>query len=436
MYTNEKVTCRPDSAVHPIIGLLGLAGFVASLAVMAAFDPGFSPTIRALAVCLSAALPMTAAELLARRGYPERTRIPRPAHAGRVAVKLLGLYVAYGAVALGYWLFPEYAGDFYAGYFHVLLAAWPWLAVLAIPYFLWLDSRMPAPRDGCWHTGMAVLGRWRQVDREILGQFARGWLIKAFFLPLMFVYAVASVTAVLHGIESGALLDANRWYDFLFDLAFLVDLVFVCVGYAMTLRVFDSHIRSAEPTLLGWAVALVCYQPFWSLAGGQYLDYDSDGLGWGTWLQAHTALGWAWPAAILMLLAFYAWATVAFGLRFSNLTHRGILTNGPYRFTKHPAYVAKNLSWWLISVPFITTGSGFEALRHCLLLLLVNGIYYLRARTEERHLAQDPVYIQYALWIEQHGWLRKLGQWWPGVFGFRWRDPAQARRATGLSPPI
>ena len=43
--------------------------------------------------------------------------------------------------------------------------------------------------------------------------------------------------------------------------------------------------------------------------------------------------------------------------RFSNLTHRGIITNGPYRYSKHPAYLAKNLSWWLVSMPFMITVS-------------------------------------------------------------------------------
>ena len=100
-----------------------------------------------------------------------------------------------------------------------------------------------------------------------------------------------------------------------------------------------------------------------------------------------------------------------FGARFSNLTHRGIITNGPYRWTKHPAYVVKNLSWWMISVPFMAQGAPDEVLRHCLLLLGLNGIYALRAKTEEWHLSRDADYVAYALWLEAHGmfrWIRHL----------------------------
>ncbi len=124
----------------------------------------------------------------------------------------------------------------------------------------------------------------------------------------------------------------------------------------------------------------------------------------------------------------YSLSTVAFGLRFSNLTHRGIITGGPYRFTKHPAYLSKNLSWWLISVPFVAGADWPTALRHCVLLLLLNGVYFLRARTEEWHLSRDPAYVAYALWINEHGWLRLLGRIVPWL---RYRPPRESPAVAG-----
>ena len=41
-------------------------------------------------------------------------------------------------------------------------------------------------------------------------------------------------------------------------------------------------------------------------------------------------------------------------------------------------------------------------------LLFVNYIYYLRARTEEQHLMEDPRYREYAAWIDEHGVLPSL----------------------------
>jgi protein-S-isoprenylcysteine O-methyltransferase Ste14 len=143
------------------------------------------------------------------------------------------------------------------------------------------------------------------------------------------------------------------------------------------------------------------------MVSGQYLAYHTD-YDWQQWLASVPTVYAAWGGAILLLTAVYLWATLSFAGRFSNLTHRGIITNGPYRLSKHPAYIAKNLSWWLISVPFLSQGGFWDGLMRCLMLFGVNVLYWLRARTEERHLSSDPVYIQYALWMEQHGWLRRV----------------------------
>jgi protein-S-isoprenylcysteine O-methyltransferase Ste14 len=112
---------------------------------------------------------------------------------------------------------------------------------------------------------------------------------------------------------------------------------------------------------------------------------------------------------LVLLTGIYAWATVAFGYRFSNLTDRGIITNGPYSWTKHPAYVSKNLFWWFATIPMLaTTGSVVDAIRNTAVLATVSGVYYWRARTEERHLSADPVYRDYAAWMARNGPITRL----------------------------
>jgi protein-S-isoprenylcysteine O-methyltransferase Ste14 len=120
-------------------------------------------------------------------------------------------------------------------------------------------------------------------------------------------------------------------------------------------------------------------------------------------------------ALLVLLTGIYAWATVAFGLRFSNLTHRGILTHGPYRWSRHPAYLSKNLFWWFSSLPFLAvSGSLTDMVRNCALMAATNGIYYWRAKTEEKHLSADPNYREYWDWMERNGAVPRAFAWMSG----------------------
>ena len=132
----------------------------------------------------------------------------------------------------------------------------------------------------------------------------------------------------------------------------------------------------------------------------------------------------AWGILILIVVGFYVFGTVHFGIRFSNLTNHGILTNGLFRFTKHPQYVTKNISWWLISIPFLSLWSVEEAVKHSLMLLMVNFIYFQRARTEERHLSMDPVYVRYALAMNERSIFRGLARIFPFLV---YRPPEESR---------
>ncbi|HXQ64221.1 MAG TPA: isoprenylcysteine carboxylmethyltransferase family protein, partial [Steroidobacteraceae bacterium] len=280
-------------------------------------------------------------------------------------------------------------------------------------YMLWADRRSGETRDEYYEFGALVMGRWRSVDRAVVGRHLLGWTVKAYFLPLMTVYLGDEIRALYRAVGATGT-GTMSVYDVFFHLSYAVDLLYCVVGYTTTIRLFDTHIRSVEPTVAGWLVALICYQPFYSVIGRFYLQYE-DNTYWDSWLRPWPALQGAWGAIIIALASIYALATVAFGLRFSNLTHRGIITSGPYRFTKHPAYLAKNLSWWLISVPFVSEQGAAAALRNCCLLLLLNLVYYARARTEERHLSRDPTYVAYALWINEHGMLRSLARLLPFI---------------------
>ncbi len=414
----------PPSAGSMAINLFGLAYFLWIVFCLRRF-PTLDIVVASVIAMASLAVPILGLEAIFLKSFRlPTTGLSFPAGGTanwkRVGVKLAGFYGTLGAVALAYWVFSEYQGLFYQRFWRLLRLGLPWVLALAPAYFPWVDRRMREPEDGFFQAGLAILGQWKRVDRGKLGQHALGWIVKGFYLPLMFVYLTNNVQYFRSGDFTALFSSFKNVFDFFFQGALLMDLGFVSCGYLLTFRVLDTHIRSTEPTLLGWTAALICYEPFWDFFYVHYLTYD-DGLQWGAWLWDHPVAYTAWGSAILVLIGIFALSSASFGMRFSNLTHRGILTHGPYRFSKHPAYVSKNISWWLISIPFLSNAGGADAIRHCLILLLLNGVYYLRARTEERHLSRDPVYVAYALAMNERGVLRLLGRLFPWA---RYRPPA------------
>jgi protein-S-isoprenylcysteine O-methyltransferase Ste14 len=338
--------------------------------------------------------------------------------AGRVATKLLGLLVTLAPFAVAYWAIPEYGGTFYDPFYGTLKRFGFALLAVAVAYVWLVDGRMKLPCDVYWQLGRLVLGSRRDANGAEIANHYRGWLVKAYFLALFCVWDTDGTHAILVYPLTGASWSSLRVYDFVYNGILYVDVLMATVGYTMTFRAIDTHIRSAEPTMTGWVVALFCYEPFFSFFERQYVHYGDQGFE--SWLAPYPTFRTIWGGVSLALLTVYVLATVAFGVRFSNLTHRGILTNGPYRFSKHPAYVAKNLSWWMSSVPFVSTAGVSTAIKHCLLLGAVNFIYFMRAKTEERHLSRDPTYVAYATWMNEHGVLAFIGRRLPI---FRYRAP-------------
>ncbi|QAY79662.1 protein-S-isoprenylcysteine methyltransferase [Sphingosinicella sp. BN140058] len=409
---------RPASAVGPMVGVSGLVGLILWVLVARTFD--YSGPNASLCAMLACAGPMIlwsiAVDKVHRRASTgiDWSVPPRPWRETRETsiVKIVGLWATWAGIAFLYCLGRWYWEDPYL--FSMRLLGWAAgpLVLLSVPYILWIDRRLKAPRDGSWHFGQLVIGRTSLVDRTAVHDHLRSWAVKGFFLAFMIAIVPGNWFRVItpSGAEIGTnILTLTRW---LVSCMFMVDTVFATVGYALTLKPLDSHIRSANPYAAGWMAALICYPPFIMMGEGRPLNYHPGTMGddgWVYWLDGYPALIALWALLLVLLTAVYAWATVAFGIRFSNLTHRGILTGGPYRLTKHPAYVSKNAFWWLATLPFFATTHNLnDAIRNTMLLALVSGVYYWRARTEERHLMADPAYRAYADWMDRHGPMTRL----------------------------
>jgi len=395
-------------------GAVGLAGLILALYLLT--GSGFGSITKTL-ICLAAtAAPMLAWDILVERVHRNPSTgldYDRPdalSHTlARLPVKVIGLWATWAVIAFAYWSLKTYAAPAYAWYLALARDLLPFLLPASVLYIAFVDRYATEPKDGCWQAGLLVLGRWREIDRDALREHALAWTIKAFFLAFMCSILpgnIVRLTARPIWMEAWAIVPIVHW---LVTLLFTIDICFATVGYVATFRVTDSHVRSSNPLWSGWVFALICYPPFVLMNAGGPLGYATN-QDWIFWLKDKPVLLGLWGGVIVALIAVYTFATVAFGLRFSNLTHRGILTHGTYAWTKHPAYLTKNIYWWVVHMPFLATAGTGTALQNTALLLLVNLVYYIRAKTEEAHLGTDPDYRAYAAWIAENGLMAQLAR--------------------------
>lgn len=415
---------RPASDVSAGVGLSGVVGLLVWLLICrnwpAIADALSLPGPRqrldgasaALAVLLFSGTPMVLWSLLVDKVHRRpSTGIdwdnPRPLR-DIVAIsitKIAGLWTTWGLIAVLYCLGRWYWRGAYLFAMNMLGVAAPLMVLLSVPYVLWLDRVLVNPRDGAWHFGAMLIGR-EPYSRTEVAHHLRGWAVKGFFCAFMISILPAGFMGVVAFDWNAA------WHigpvaltNVMIETMFMIDVQIAMVGYLVTMKPLDAQIRTANPYLGGWVAALMCYPPFILMGGGDVLDYRPNTAEWDYWLAGHDTLLWIWGSALAVLTGIYAWATVAFGLRFSNLTYRGVLTNGPYAFTRHPAYLSKNSFWWLASMPYLaTSGSMVDVIRNTVTLGLVSAVYFWRAKTEERHLlAEDAKYREYHAWMGEHG---------------------------------
>jgi protein-S-isoprenylcysteine O-methyltransferase Ste14 len=391
-------------------GILGVGVFIGGI-LLAAFSTGFAQWVpsadgRASIVLGAMFAVMASYEIALRRVHARNFDFTAPraldaAARGRIALKLFALAATLATAIAAYALFPHYDGDYYAKAFADMRVLAGVALALAVPYF-WLCERF-----GRWHSedddllaaarGYVALIR-RQRPNEHFWTAQRSFLVKFFFVPLMLTSLYSSagtLTEALRALANASFpspvraTDLGRFYRAGYHGIFTLDLALAILGYLSTFRLLDTHVRSAQPHLVGWLVALACYRPLNSFLNQNVWNYSTQEHGFGMAFEDQPVLYGLCACAILVLLAIYVSATVPFGLRFSNLTHRGILCRGPYAIVRHPAYISKNLAWWLINVPFLSNPGD------CLRLLIVNAIYLARALTEEAHLKEDPAYRTY-----------------------------------------
>ncbi len=225
---------------------------------------------------------------------------------------------------------------------------------------------------------------FKTSKQQLQSPLKTGWLllaVKFFFLPLLASWVIGNI------IHQWNLIQHFSWTfhqinAFILALLILVDTSIFLFGYMFESTRLKSRVRSVEPTLLGWIVCLWCYPPFNSFSFAAFdIDFVSIHIPVATWAEPIVLV------SISLCWLIFVWASIALGFKASNLTNRGIVSSGPYRFCRHPAYTAK-IAVWLIEAVFL--GKYFIGLFLGFLI-----IYLLRSLTEERHLSMDADYQRY-----------------------------------------
>lgn len=214
-------------------------------------------------------------------------------------------------------------------------------------------------------------------------------LVKFFFLPIMLNTITNNGAALLSDFEKiqdkTLVINFDVAFAILVTTIFLIDTSVFAFGYTIESKYLNNIIKSVEPTIFGWIIAISTYPPFNSLTGNLIQMYQTTP----TFLADEELVLKLAKILIIVLHLTFLSATLALGFKASNLTNRGIVKNGPYAIVRHPAYAAKVSVWFIEGLLFAGTLSYFLGWSGFVI------IYILRAITEERHLEQDPDYIEY-----------------------------------------
>jgi protein-S-isoprenylcysteine O-methyltransferase Ste14 len=324
--------------------------------------------------------------------FPASLRAIATNYAAAASIFLLG-YAFYAIVPR----VTEFTRVYYDGVFPP--ASWDAFRVVIVAYLLLLPLFYATFPDDhtvkCRHfwQGLFALPHRRPTPDEAVA--FRAIAVKAIFWPVMVVCLQSQAHELTKNAE--AFLSFGRFFPYgycaIYHGLFVVDILVFAVGYGVEHPWLRNEIRSVEPTLLGWFAALLCYPPLVLLTSNALLWSSAD-------LPQFRSPAVQVPAAVAMLLCIgvYTWASLSLGFRASNLTNRGIVTGGPYRWLRHPAYAAKNISWWIGATPLLIRFAYSDSWRMGPIVVSTvawSAIYVLRAFTEERHLGSDPDYQAY-----------------------------------------
>lgn len=247
-----------------------------------------------------------------------------------------------------------------------------------------------------WHNRQRIWVNHRQ--------FLLKTLLKIIFLPYMYGGAINNLTIMQN---TPFVFDTKSLSLWAFNFCIMIDMIIGIFGYLFATRLINNHIKKADDNVFSWFFTLICYPPLVWI--GNYINDRQEMYVWHDVVPSALMPFYATVLGVLWVL--YLLASLEFGAGFSNLSYRRLIYRGVYAYTKHPAYLFKNLYWWLHILPFL--GTAWFSLawwQNMLGLSGVSFVYFMRAKYEERFCMQFDDYRHYAKKVNEtgiFGWLKK-----------------------------
>ena len=364
------------------------------------------------------------AERVLRQEEPDTPEI----YGKKMRRTMLGFCGALILFLIFYYLIPVYSEEAYQPWvmvFTVMIIPSVFFAgFVYLPYAL---KKLNDDNNYYMTFGSFLMGQSQKDDNQKLGFLFQSVFLRAFFMVYLYTMLLAFL-ALAFGEDALPLILFTEEFSFSAEKLFqiimtayvfmgILDLAIAMLGYICTFKGLNADIRSMDPKMLGWFSCLICYQPLWSFLSKTIFISMYASLDWQEFFAGHQYVLCAWAVLILLSGGLEALSGATFGIRFSNVTYRGLITSGPYKYSKHPQYIAKMLNRFLTILPFIGYASILGMFQGMLGFIILLFIYFLRARTEENHLTAFPEYVAYANWMNENGIFRWIGKKMP-VFSY------------------
>ncbi len=259
------------------------------------------------------------------------------------------------------------------------------LGVLYIPFSFWNIQKKSHVLET--RIGRLIFDKSARKNELLI------YFLKLFFIPSMLSLTMQNGMVLLEHIfliltsKDISIYDlfCKHFYPIIIYSVLFISTGIYTFGYIVESKIFNSQIKSIDTSLFGWLVTLACYYPFYIMLSLYLPMYTNDFAFFIN--ESFTFLIWI---LLIPLHLFKLWCVLSLGFKCSNLTNRGIVVKGPYKWIRHPHYMVKLLIWWITFMPVILTSHIY-----ILGMLFWTIIYYLRAITEEEHLKNDNTYKDY-----------------------------------------